>query len=191
MSLVVGHSFAAGEPARAPRHWPEGTALALHSQSPTLVVAAHPRCACTWATVAELARLMTRLNGKLRAYVLVWLPEGAGASFERSSLFDRAARIDGVTVVADRGGAETERFGARTSGQVYLYGADGALRFEGGLTPSRAHEGDSVGRRRIVELVTADHADRPTSAVFGCSFGDEGPDSFWLSSLRRAWAWNR
>jgi len=168
MGLVVRHSFAAGEPARAPARWPAESGLAIDPDLPTLVVAAHPRCACTRATIAELARLMTRLSGRMHAYVLMWLPEGVGESWQRTELWSRAASIDGVTVVADRGGIESERFGARTSGQVYLFGPDRALWFEGGITPTRAHEGDSVGRRRIVDLVTVGAAERATSAVFGC-----------------------
>ena len=43
--------------------------------------------------------------------------------------------------------------------------------FSGGITPSRAHEGDSFGRRRILAILHGEKADRDTSPVFGCGLG--------------------
>src|SRR5438105_15392716 len=47
----------AGEMAPAPVRWPEGTRLVRAGDRPTLVMFAHPRCACTRASIAELNRL--------------------------------------------------------------------------------------------------------------------------------------
>jgi hypothetical protein len=186
MGLVVQHSLAAGEPADAPLDWPRESTLELDAERPTLVLSVHPQCACTRATLAELARLMTRLSGAARVYVVMNLPEGVGDDWEQTDLWRSAARIEGATLIADRGGRETRRFGARTSGQVLLYGPDRALWFAGGITPTRAHEGDSIGRRRIVALVTGAAADRATSVVYGCSHEDEAGADFWLPSFRGA-----
>jgi hypothetical protein len=84
-----------------------------------------------------------------------------------------AARIPGVMVAVDEDGLESERFGARTSGQVMLYGADGRLLFKGGLTAFRGHMGDSAGFQRILSLVRSGKADQATSAVFGCRLSDK------------------
>ena len=68
-------------------------------------------------------------------------------------------------------GEESARLGAQTSGQVLLYGPKGDLLFAGGITPDRAHLGDSPGRQRILSLVRTGAADASQSLVFGCALG--------------------
>jgi hypothetical protein len=65
---------------------------------------------------------------------------------------------------------EMARFGARTSGYVAAYDAAGRLRFSGGITGSRGHQGDNAGRETLIAVLTS--ADRTgTHAVFGCALG--------------------
>ena len=65
-------------------------------------------------------------------------------------------------------GIPKHRFGAETSGHTVLYDASGALRFHGGITAARGHEGGSAGRAAIVAAV---RGEEPSSSahVFGCS----------------------
>lgn len=143
-------------------------------------------CGCTRATIAELAWLMTRVRGSVTAHVLLSVPAGMDEDWRESEHYRRASEIDGVTVVADPDGIEAARFGAATSGQVYMFDDAGELRFEGGITPSRAHEGDSIGRQPILALVE-DHAiDRERSAVYGCGLWDAAAREFWLPQWRSA-----
>ncbi len=66
-------------------------------------------------------------------------------------------------------GDEARRFGAATSGHVMLYDAAGRLHFSGGITPARGHEGDSLGRDAVIDLIEAYRsAGRRCSPVFGC-----------------------
>ena len=44
----------------------------------------------------------------------------------------------------------------------------GRLLFRGGITPSRGHEGDNAGRRRIASLLANGSADGRQTRVFGC-----------------------
>jgi hypothetical protein len=53
----------------------------------------------------------------------------------------------------DEDGAEAARFGAATSGQVLVYGRDGALVFSGGITAARGHFGDNEGSKAIAHFV--------------------------------------
>ena len=76
-----------------------------------------------------------------------------------------------MTVIRDEGGAEALRFRAAASGLVLLYDGQGRLRFAGGITSSRGHEGDSFGRRRILAVLAGASADREDAPVFGCAFG--------------------
>jgi hypothetical protein len=186
LGALTWHSFSAGEQAVAPRMWPTDTALARPAHGHTLVVVAHPQCGCTRATIAELAWLMTRIRGSVTAYVLLSVPAGMDQDWRESEHYRRASEIDGVTVVADPDGIEAARFGAATSGQVYMFDDAGELRFEGGITPSRAHEGDSIGRRRILALVEDRAIDRERSAVYGCGLWDAAAREFWLPQWRSA-----
>jgi hypothetical protein len=111
-------------------------------------------------------------------------PEGVSGDWERSDLWQSAALIDDIEVVSDPGGALAEQFGAATSGQVYLFDEKARLTFSGGITPTRSHQGDSVGRQRIVSLVTKGASDRDTSAVYGCSLDEDDASDFWLTWLR-------
>lgn len=183
LAALFLYSVNAGTAGEAPRSWPTHTRVPWVDGAPQLVMVAHPRCSCTRASIAELSRLMTRLNGKLRAHVLFLRPNGKGADWERTDLYESAALITGVTVHTDVGGDEVRRFGAATSGQVYLYGTNRRLVFSGGITPSRSHQGDNVGRRRIVELVTLGETERDSSTVYGCPLSERELPSPWISWL--------
>ena len=47
---------------------------------------------------------------------------------------------------------------SKTSGQVVVYDAKGALLFSGGITAARGHMGDNAGRDRITALLRGDTA---------------------------------
>ncbi len=158
-----------GEGAGAPRAWPADSELERVGGRPTLLVFAHPQCACTRATLAELERIVGRVAGAT-VHVLVLRESGASSHLE-SAIFQRAARIPGVRTAWDIDGVEAARFGARTSGQALVYDADGRLVFHGGMTGSRGHEGDNLGRRRIIAALTSGRPDHEGSSVFGCELG--------------------
>jgi hypothetical protein len=150
------------------RRWPRESALHLDAERATLLVFAHPACPCTRATLAELARLMARVSSQVAVQVVVVEPPDAPSEWAGSDLADRAASIPGVLVVRDDG-REAARFQARASGFVALYDVKGRRMFSGGITPSRGHEGDSFGRRRILAALAGEAPDHDTSPVFGCA----------------------
>src|ERR1043166_10197415 len=59
-----------------PQVFPADSRLEHDPDRSTLIFFAHPKCPCTRASLAELSRLMTDLNGKLRAYVVFITPKG-------------------------------------------------------------------------------------------------------------------
>lgn len=165
----------ASTPGAAPHEasdWPASSQLELASDRATLVMFAHPKCACTRASLAELARLMARLGSRVRAYVVFMRPTGVDDDWTHTDLVERARAIDGVIAIADTENGESERFGAMTSGTTMLYTADGSLRFSGGVTAARGHEGASVGQQRILDIIESGHTDRQDAAVFGCALDD-------------------
>jgi hypothetical protein len=117
---------------------------------------------------------MAQARGRATAIVLVEAPDEAPASWIYSDLWDTAAAIPGVEVLADPGGREAALFGAATSGQTLLFDGSGTLRFEGGITGARGHEGDNAGRSSILALLRDDASDRPDTPVFGCPLPEPG-----------------
>lgn len=170
-SLLWDYQTTPGAPAEAAERWPAGSRIPRDPARPTLVMAVHPHCPCTRASVGELARLVPRLRGRLSAHVVVVRPPGAPEGWERTETWRAAEGIPDVEVWADDGGLEAARFGAKTSGQALLYDARGRLVFSGGITPIRGHAGPSAGQARIASLVTTGRADAGTSRVFGCALG--------------------
>jgi len=159
----------------APAQWPAASTVERSTRRATLLLFAHPRCVCTRASLAELARMMARFHDRIEAKVLFWMPAGAPQDFRSGDLWTSASRIPGVAVLSDEGGREASRFGVATSGGVVLYGERGRLLFQGGITSARGHEGDSFGQERIASLLTSGAADRADAPVFGCALGEELP----------------
>jgi hypothetical protein len=156
-----------GTAATAPRNWPAGTRLATSAARPTLVVFAHPRCSCTRATLAELAEVLSRARVQPHTFVVFLHPDGFERDWEVTALWRQAAALPGVTVLRDDSGEEATRFGVATSGQTVLYDARGALRFSGGITGSRGHEGENASEQALLESLNAGVGGIRTS-VFGC-----------------------
>lgn len=170
--ILWGYENAPGVGAKAPATWPRDSHIQRSTDSPTLVMLAHPHCPCTRASIGELALLMAQSQGRVRAYVLFLKPPGFSDEWEKTDLWQSAASIPGVNVLIDEGGAEARRFDAATSGQTMLYDADGRLLFSGGITGSRGHAGDNAGRSTIVSLLNTGRADRAETFVFGCQLSE-------------------
>lgn len=160
---------------RAPLEWPGKSQIPRAPDNPTLVMFAHPHCSCTRASIEELARLMTQCQEeKVKAFVLFIKPAAFPEEWVKTDLWNSAAAIPGVTPLLDKDGAEARHFKAYTSGQTLLYDAQGRLLFNGGITGSRGHSGDNMGRSAVVSLLTQGKADQKETFVFGCSLFEPG-----------------
>lgn len=166
---MTTYGAAPGQQAVPPQQWPANTAVELDRSRPTLVLFAHPHCGCTRATLAELDRLLARCQGRLASWTLFYTDPEMGPQWERTDTWERASAIPGVRTGADPLARTARLFGAVTSGTVVVYGPDGALRFHGGITASRGHEGDSAGKASIEALAMGEPAPVATTPVFGCS----------------------
>ncbi len=166
--LMLDHSQKPGPADECPSWWPAMSRLPHSGGQPTLVVFLHPKCPCSRATVGELERLLARSQGLVKATVCFLRPTGKPESWARSDLWSSAEAIPGVTVYCDDGGGEARLFRAKTSGQTVLYGADGTLLFEGGITPSRGHAGDNAGSSAIRALLAHQQTGPVKTKVFGC-----------------------
>jgi hypothetical protein len=147
----------------APDKWPSDSGIARSTHRPTLVVFLHPKCPCSRATLDELEALFPIAAA---VEVMFLRPSEVEAGWEKTSLWQRVSALPGVRVHTDTSGAEAKRFGAKTSGHVVLYGADGTLSFSGGITGARGHSGDNPGRRALASALGG--ATSSSAPVFGC-----------------------
>jgi len=150
--------------------WPTQSSMHLNVDSYTLVMFLHPQCPCSNATVSELSLLLTHCRN-IKANVLFIRPKEFAPGWEKTALWSRVSNIPGAQAIVDVDGRERSLFAAETSGQCALYDKDGRLRFSGGITGSRGHEGDNRGLSQIEAIV--DHQDGMGDSItrgptFGC-----------------------
>lgn len=169
MGYLTWYANAPGADSTAPGAWPTDSTLAMNREGPTLLMFIHPRCPCTSASLEELSRIIARCRRKAAYYCVFVRPQGVPNSWEKDSLWDEASGIPYVKRLVDEGGKEAKRFGAKTSGTVQLFGADGELEFSGGITGARNHAGDNVGANAVIEWISTGESASRSSFVFGCS----------------------
>ena len=167
-AFLIRYEMTPGPDRVAPLKWPARASEPRDSKLPTLVMFAHPRCPCTRATLGELELLMARCQGRLTVQVFFIRPKGSTTDWKETDLWRKASAIPGVSVRWDDAGIEARRFHAETSGQVALYGEDGALLFRGGITMARGHSGDNPGRSALQALVEHRASAVTKTPVFGC-----------------------
>jgi hypothetical protein len=173
--LVVGFLFLAQEeftPVKASLPvtlFPRSSAVRLVSDKLTLVLFAHPHCPCTRASLHELDGLLAETQNRVSVTVVFTIPDGVPADWEQGDLWNSATRIPGLHVIRDQGGGAAHQFDVEGSGHVLLYAPSGKLLFSGGITASRGHEGDNVGRSAIVSFILDGHSPVSHTPVFGCS----------------------
>lgn len=176
LSIVLGYENSPSSAANPAHQFPAEGQIQLAHNRATLIMLAHPHCPCTRASIGELALLMAQAKGRVTAYVLFLKPHGFADDWERTALWQSAARIPDVHVLKDDGGTEAMRFDAATSGQTLLYDANGSLLFSGGITGARGHSGDNAGRSAIVALLNEGKAAQTETAVFGCPLFNENSE---------------
>ncbi len=166
-----------GAQERAPQTWPTDSPLSHRDGRPTLVMFAHPRCACTRASLQGLVKLLSTRGGELDTHVVFVRPPGAPEGFEHDGLWASTTNVQSVVLHFDIGGVEARRFGATTSGLVLLYDARGDRVFQGGITRARGEEGVSDGMLAVESFLRSGHASLDSAPVYGCPLFDSDAPS--------------
>ena len=162
-----------GRQAEPPLSWPGHL---NRGEGFTVLLFVHPGCPCTRAGLRQLERLTARDWPGLKTYAIFSTPRGVERDFHQTDLWRLAQSIPRVTAFLDRDGRIGREFGCFTSGQVLLYDGEGHLRFSGGVTASRGHEGDSIGVEAITRHLKYLEGVSSTE-VYGCPLFSER-DSF-------------
>jgi hypothetical protein len=149
--------------------FPEGSAIQLAPDKPTLVLFAHPECPCTKASFHELNHLLVTTHDKVSLVIVFTIPDGMPTGWEQGELWNTATTFPDVRVVRDQGGREAKLFKVTGSGHTLLYTPSGELLFSGGITGSRGHEGDNAGLSAVESFILTGRALVDRTPVFGCS----------------------
>lgn len=175
LHALYDHENRPGMMAAAPSVIPALDVLQFSQDKPRLLMFIHPQCPCTRASLRELDRLRSDIGqSKVDVAVVVMTGDAPQLQFA-NGLGMQAQQMTGIHVVQDPRGQLAASMGVWTSGQVLLYDAAGQLQFAGGITPSRGHEGNSIGRDMIRDIVLHDRKpDQPRTAVFGCAIQNPG-----------------
>jgi len=173
--VLARYEFTPGEFSAAAEQWPVGSRIQREPGKYTLVMAVHPKCPCSRASVGELAKAMARMPGRVSAHVLFVQPTEFTEDWAKTDLWREATAIPEVSVQFDEEEKEARRFGANVSGETLLYDASGRLRYQGGITASRGHWGDSRGRAAVEALVRGEATETAKMPAFGCLL--HGPES--------------
>jgi len=139
----------------------------------SLVMAVHPQCPCTQSSVSELERLLARADQTPHCQFLIFVPREADPRWMQSPLVNRLNRIRGASIEADVMGKRAEALGMHTSGSVILADPNGIIRFSGGITAARNHEGDSAGKKAALMLLSGKQPPIDRAHVYGCRLDNE------------------
>jgi len=174
MAAIVGasvllwrYSAAPGTAAEAPSRIPAEFRSHARPHEFTLLMAVHPRCPCSRASLAELAKILTHSPDDCRTVVLAFKPSDEPDSWIETDLCRHARKL-GAEVQIDEDGRHALAMGMQTSGQVLLYDPRGDLRYQGGVTSARGHQGDNLGQRTVERILNGEAVPLAILPVYGC-----------------------
>ncbi|HVR83414.1 MAG TPA: RedB protein [Planctomycetota bacterium] len=168
----MGYDRQAGKEISVATEWPRTSALVHLPGQPTVILAAHPKCPCTEASLLALADLVARSPVPIRGYVLFLRPTDLASSWAHTELWDQASKIPGFLPLEDVDGREARLLGATTSGHVLYFDGQGSLRYSGGITSARGSRGESAGKNSLLALLTYGKTPLDRTPVFGCPLED-------------------
>ncbi|MBX9689053.1 MAG: hypothetical protein K2X27_20255 [Candidatus Obscuribacterales bacterium] len=147
--------------------FPPKTCLKLNKEGFTLVFFAHPKCPCTQASLHNLAGFLSEAK-HVKAYACFMAPANFQGDWLEGANFNSAQNLHGLQLLVDSEQHEIRAFGASNSGETFLFDSNGRLRFHGGITAARGHEGDNDGLEALYEI-TGGRKDKAEYAVYGCA----------------------
>lgn len=175
LSVVYRHEATPAPQVQVAAQWPVESSVPHPGGTPALIMFAHPNCPCTRASVQELSRIAAQSRGRAAITVVFLAMEDQKDALSGTPLWQQVVAIPGVRAVADNDGREAGLFGPLTSGHTLLYDKNGELVFEGGITASRGHEGDNIGRTSVVTYLLNEAPEARQTPVYGCALVADFP----------------
>ena len=168
-SILLNYNNQADQTNNHPTTWPANSKITPSSKQPTLLMFIHPKCPCTRASLEELNRLLTNFPDSLNCHVVFFKADATEADWHRTDLWQKANKMKNLQVDLDEKGEEAKLFSVKSSGRVLLYDTNAHLLFSGGLTASRGHEGDNIGRTSIEYYLRTGQMKEDSAPSFGCA----------------------
>lgn len=165
---MTDYSTRPGIPAVVSAKLPPNIFSDSDSKLPKLILFIHPKCSCSRATLGELERIVAVTKDLVEVKIIFYKPDSEPSEWVETGFWQRAKTIPGVKI-STMSEEEIEKFGVITSGQTLLYDSDGNLVFSGGITLSRALEGDNKGRQIIETYLQGGKVLDREAPIFGCS----------------------
>lgn len=170
LSLFGAYQNREGDRGAVPGQWPAKSRISRSTNGSTLLVFLHPNCPCSRASVHSLQRILAAVPTANRPRTIFVFRRAATDDWRvRSLLADAAAATPDATFLQDFDLQESARFGTQVSGHVLVYDRAGQLVFDGGITPDRGQEGESVSGTRLYDALADSTGPAAHTAVFGCS----------------------
>lgn len=163
----------AAEAVAGPETFPATDLLEQNPHGQTLVMFVHPHCACSRASLTELAAILRECPDLQPVQIVFPVPAGAAPSWQEGKIAQEAAALAGVRIVWDQDEKLTRLFHATTSGHVLLFAANGQRLFSGGITATRGHAGWNAGRGAVVAHHEHKPGVRSSAPTFGCQLTSE------------------
>ncbi|SMP75553.1 AhpC/TSA family protein [Neorhodopirellula lusitana] len=137
----------------------------------------HPHCPCTRATIRSLQRLESMFAPDTQIVGYAYQPASKDDNWIETTTTQALRSLQNATVLADRDAQACEDFEIVTSGHVLVYDHNGELKFSGGITPSRGHEGSCASGTAFLNSVNGKTNAEQSWPVFGCPIvrNGEGP----------------
>lgn len=141
-----------------------------------IVMVLHPKCSCSRASLNELWRIYERSAAPVRCYFLIYTPDGADEGWTETATMRGLTKFSDATRIVDHNGKLACSLGMTTSGATLLFAPDGEIRFSGGVTFARSHEGRNGGAQAILASLKGMSVDYASTPVYGCAIGCSGED---------------
>lgn len=139
------------------------------SESPwQLLIFAHPKCPCTRATINNLELALRTANHRLEIVPVIFRPIHGDATWLQTESTERLSLVAQRPLVDDVDSQLARQFGVRVSGHCLLYDGDGKLRFSGGITASRGHEGRCRPLSALTKALEGHPIAQTKWPVYGC-----------------------
>jgi hypothetical protein len=150
------------------------------AKSPVIMAFIHPKCKCSDATVDELSDLLMNIapEKKPKVVTLFYYPSEKKADWvTETRLYKKVLEKKDWQIALDQGGVQAYTWGALTSGYIVYMDNQGEIKLHGGITESRGHRGESLGKIDLKKAIlnsevrnqetnVASFAEEPT---FGCA----------------------
>ncbi|MBI1332149.1 MAG: hypothetical protein GC165_04635 [Armatimonadetes bacterium] len=147
--------------------WPSQSKIQAACGMPTFLIFMHPHCPCSDASF-DVVKDQIAKHPKAKFYAVFVRPAGVEAKWEETRLYQNCKAEPRLTTLVDQDGVEAKQFGAKTSGQAFIYSATGQLVYSGGVTPGRG--ATWTGREReLIENALNGATSLQKAPVFGCS----------------------